>query len=595
MVAARVCAGVWVCCGAQGVASGRAQSAAQNAPPGGVQSGAAGNTAPVMRVTTRLVQVSAVVEDKKGKPVSGLKPEDFQLLDNGKPQSISFFATEADLQREWEAAPATGGSAKAKLPGNVFENRAGAEPSPGSATVILFDALNTPIKDQIYAKAEILAFLRQLNPQDHVAVYLLTRRLTVINEFTQDAEALLQAVERLRTALSLLETNANQGYVSAADMGIPDPKGARRLANMMNDMTSSLSDLANLERMQITAQALEAVANHVAGIPGRKNLIWVSGSFPVSIALSSSDNSPVDTQAQNFAGRMAQVARVMSQANVAICPVDARGLILPGDFDASVAHPAGPDASAFTNLTGTDEQATMRLLAERTGGRAFINNNDIQGAIRTTLAETRHTYELGFYPDHGNWDGKFHELKLRVKKSGVSLHYRKGYFAVADAPNGANAARVSLQTAMWSPMDASGIGLQAEVQTIDLAKRKLDLRVFVETKPLRLAEADGRYAGSLDAVYLQLGAGDAVVAAEPLTYKIDLSQKDYEAALARGYEMKVPLAIRPETRTLRVIVRDAGSGEVGSVTIPVEKFIPPVATAQGAAVTPRRGAEKIHP
>ena len=88
---------------------------------------------------------------------------------------------------------------------------------------------------------------------------------------------------------------------------------------------------------------------------------------------------------------------------------------------------------------------------------------------------------------------------------------------------------------------------------------------------------------------------DAVVAAEPLTYQIDLSQKDYEAALTRGYEMKVPLAIRPETRTLRVIVRDAGSGEVGSVTIPVEKFIPPVATAQGAAVAPRRGAEKIYP
>lgn len=259
MVAARVCAGVWVCCSAQGVASGRAQSAAQNGPHGGVQSGAAGNTTPVMRVTTRLVQVSVVVEDKKGKPVSGLKPEDFQLLDNGKPQSISLFSTEADLQREREAAPTAGGSAKAKLPGNVFENRAGAEQSPGSATVILFDALNTPIKDQIYAKAEILAFLRQLNPQVHVA-----RRLTVINEFTQDAEALLQAVERLRTALSLLETNADQGYVSAADMGTPDPKGARRLANMMNEMTNSLSDLANVERMQITAQALEAVANHAA-------------------------------------------------------------------------------------------------------------------------------------------------------------------------------------------------------------------------------------------------------------------------------------------------------------------------------------------
>ena len=324
VLAAWVCAGTGARCGAQGVASGQAAN--------GPQTGAASAAAPVMRVTTRLVQVSVVVEDKKGKPVSGLKPEDFQLLDNGKPQSISLFTTEADLQREREAAPTAGGSVKPKLPGNVFANRGEAEETPGSATVILFDALNTPIKDQIYAKAEILAFLRQLKAQDHVAVYLLTRRLTVIHEFTEDSEALLAAVERLRTAMSLLETNAHQGYVSAGDMGIPDPKGARRLANMMNDLTSSLSDLANVERVQITAQALEAVANHVAGIPGRKNLIWVSGSFPVSIALASSDNSPVDAQAQNFSGRMAQVARVMSQADMAIYPVDARGLRLPADF-----------------------------------------------------------------------------------------------------------------------------------------------------------------------------------------------------------------------------------------------------------------------
>ena len=230
----------------------------------------------------------------------------------------------------------------------------------------------------------------------------------------------------------------------------------------------------------------------------------------------------------------------------------------------------------------------MRSLAERTGGQAFINNNDIQGAIRTTLAETRHTYLLGFYPDHGQWDGKFHQLKLRVKKNGVSLRYRKGYFALGDAAGGEGEARSELQMAMWSPVDASGVGLRVRLQAIDLAARKVELRIGVDLRALSLTESAERRTGKLDAIFVQLGAGDAALVAEPLTYTLDLSQKEYENALERGYELKAVLAIRGETRTIRVIARDAGSGELGSVTVPIGKFLPPVASRNAGAEQPRR-------
>jgi len=462
--------------------------------------------------------------------------------------------------------------------------------SPGSVTVVLFDALNTSFGDQAHAKAEILAFLRQLRPQDHVAVYLLTKRLTVINEFTQDAQSLLAAVERLRTDPSLLELKANQAFVSPSDTGLQDPKAARRAASLTNEMNSTLSDIANVERMQITAQALEGIANHVAGVPGRKNLIWVSGSFPVSIAMTSNDNSPVDRQSQNFMPQMERVARAFSQANLAIYPVDAHGLIIPSDFDAGVAHPLRQYGSPLTPPAGVEEQATMRMLAERTGGKAFINTNDIQGAIRTTLAEAKASYQLGFYPEQENWDGKFHELKLRAKKSGLSLHYRKGYFAMEDAPREPATARAALQTAMWSPVDASGVGLKVSVDAIELATRKIDLRVNVAAGELRLEEADGRHRGNLDAIYLQLAAGDAAVVAEPLSYKLDFSEAEYQAALERGYPLAAKLVIRPETRALRVVVRDAGSGELGSVTIPLEKFMPGQGAAQAGAAAEHRTA-----
>lgn len=565
-------AGLLVCAGAQTAGAQSKEAQPQSTTENG----------PVLRATTRLVQLNVIVEDRHGKAVGGLRQEDFQLLDNGKAQKIALFVSE----RERNASAAPTGASEARAAANVFENRAEAgEASAGSVTVVLFDALNTSFSDQAHAKAEILAFLRQLRPQDHVAVYLLTKRLTVINEFTQDAESLLAAVERLRTAPSLLELKANQAYVSPSDTGLQDPKAALRASNLTNEMNSTLSDIANVERMQITAQALEGIANHVAGVPGRKNLIWVSGSFPVSIAMSRNENSPVDLQSQNFAPQMERVARAFSLANLAIYPVDAHGLTIPSDFNAGVAHPLRQYGSPLTPPAGVEEQATMRMLAERTGGKAYINTNDIQGAIRSTLAESQKSYQVGFYPEHENWDGKFHELKLRTKKSGLSLHYRKGYFALEE-PQEAETARAALQRAMWSPVDASGVDLKVRVDAIELATRKLDLRVNVAVGELGLEEAGGHRRGNLDAIYLQLGAGDAAVVADPLSYPLDFSEQQYEAALEHGYPLAAKLLIRPETRALRVVVRDAGSGEMGSVTIPLEKFMP----GQNAAQTAPGGA-----
>ena len=388
-----------------------ATTALPQAPP---QDSAATSPTAVLRTATRLVQLNVIVEDKKGRLVDNLKQEDFTLLDNGKPQAISLFSTGSASPRESSSAA---GVAKNRLAPNVFGNRIRhPDEAPGSVTVILFDALNTSFTDQVYARTQILAFLRQLQPQDHVAIYLLTKQLMVINEFTQDSKSLLQAIERFQAVPSLLLTNSSQAYVTASDTGLLDPKAAQHLANLINDMNSKLSDVSDLNRVQITAQAIEAIANHVAGIPGRKNLVWVSGSFPVSISFDSNENSPVDTQSQNFMPELERVARALNQSNLAIYPVDARGLLIPSEFDTSRAHPFSAFSPAIDTGVGQDEQVTMDLLAERTGGRAFHNTNDIQGAIRRTLSESRFTYLVGFYPDHGSWNGQFHELKLRARK-----------------------------------------------------------------------------------------------------------------------------------------------------------------------------------
>jgi VWFA-related protein len=531
----------------------------------------------VLRSETRLVQLNVVVENRKGKAIEDLKKEDFVLLDNGKPQQIVMFEGES------AATPKAANSAedgKKELPPNVFGNRLRhSDETPGSVTVILFDALNTSFHDQAYARTQILKFLQQLQPQDHVAIYLLTNRLSVINEFTQDSRSLLEAIKRFQSFPSLMLTNSSQPFTTASDTYISDAKGSQHLANMINDMTSKLSDVSNVDRVSITAQAIVAIANHVAGIPGRKSLVWVSGAFPVSISLDSNPNSPIDSQTQNFSPQLEKVARALNQSNLAIYPVDARGLLTNSEFDSSSAHPFSAFSPAINTGEGQSEYLTMNLLADRTGGHAFTNTNDIKGAIRRTIADGRFTYMIGYYPDYDDWRGQYHTLQLRVRKAGAVLRYRKGYFALADPPSNTAQTHSALAAAVWSPVDATSLGIQAWIEAIYSETRKLDLRVRVDTGDLRLKDVDGQRSGNIDAIYLQLGPGDAVLGIEPLSYRVGFSEKDYQAALKNGYELKAPLLIQPATKNLRVVVRDAASGLLGSVTVPIEKFLPAVQVA----------------
>src|ERR1700730_8725645 len=289
--------------------------------------------APVLKATTRLVQINVVVHNKKGEPVEGLKKEDFIIQDQGKEQQVASFSSNSATRRETALNP--------PLSPNIFTNRGdSASSNPGSVTVILFDALNTPILDQFYARQQILKFLRQLQPQDHVAIYVLTTKIIVLNEFTQDATSLLQAIQKFG------------GYASAyQDAANPDPKPAEqtifptrttsetdmmasRLRDFLDAADGKISDFANIDRAATTTSAIEAIANHVSHIPGRKNLVWVSASFPISIGFDGESLGQPGREQRSFSEDVEHAARTLNQANMAIYPVDARGLMTSSNYSA---------------------------------------------------------------------------------------------------------------------------------------------------------------------------------------------------------------------------------------------------------------------
>jgi VWFA-related protein len=534
-----------------------------------------------LRTTTRLVQVNVIVQNKKGEPVEALNKEDFTILDQGKEQQIAAFSANSAVPR--------GATTNPSLPSNVFSNRGGSgAANPGSVTVILFDALNTAIQDQFYARQQVLKFLRQLQPQDHVAIYVLTTKIIVLNEFTQDATSLLQAIQKFGGYSSAQQdaANPNPNPASQSIFTVKTPETdamASRLQDFLNAADGKISDLANINRAETTTSAIEAIANHVARIPGRKNLVWVSASFPISIGFDGTTPSPPGREQRTFTEEIEHAARALNQANMAIYPVDARGLMAPTHFSAenSIPFDARSPASDFGSHQGTID--TMIVLADRTGGRASYNTNDIEGAVQRAIADSQYTYTLGFYPTHGNWDGRFHVLKIHVNEKGFSLRHRKGYFALPDPPPGPDENKAALDAAIGSPVEWTNLNLEVALKAFDLAAHTVDVQVGLDTHELSLMPKDGRWSDTISVLFDQLGAGDKVITSEKETFGMNMKPETYDRLMKNGTKFSGRLVLSPEVVNLRVITQDTGSGSIGTLTIPIKSYL---AAAASSGTTP---------
>src|SRR5690348_2563807 len=228
-----------------------------------------------MRVSTRLVQIS-VVAHQKNRPVSDLTKNDFTLLEQGRPVPISLFSVNSSSSDSPKTA--------APLPQNTFSNYVEHQSGrPSAITVILLDSLNTPPVNQQYARQELVKFVRELQPGDRVAIYVLGRRLKILVDFTADAGE----IQRTLASLSNIQELEAQAVQNAPTDTISNTRNVTQngavIGNLMQIAEQMEYDYITESTARITLQALEAIANHVSRIPGRKNLVWISSGFPFSV------------------------------------------------------------------------------------------------------------------------------------------------------------------------------------------------------------------------------------------------------------------------------------------------------------------------
>lgn len=515
---------------------------------------------PEVHVTTNLVQIGVIVRDSHG-PVTDLTVNDFSILDRGKPRNISIFSN---------ARTEPPRSARA-LPPNTFSDspQYGAD-KLGSITIVLLDNLNTlsgsaplPYEDTPFwvedhalanAKHRLIEFLKHQEPSGRIAIYGLSRSLHVLCDFTCDRDQLLAVVGRYDARSVTQRDAAEVGTIHLPDQ---NPDSPHAFENPMNKSAEQFAGMNNEARAEATMSALTAIAAHVADIPGRKNLLWLTANLP-------------------FSGHA--IARILQPANIAAYPIDARGLLprapqenITGVIDADdyALGKLGPPSAMSPQPVGI---ITMEEMASDTGGEAFINSNDLATAIRKVVEDSEITYTLGFYIETSSLDDKFHEIKVEVKRPGLNVHYPKGYFAAKDLPATQNESHTAFLAAIRSPLDAASIPLDVRVDHTEQPQpHSLQVLGVVGIKNFRLPEQDGIRTGVIDVYAIQQDMTGKVLQQVNNRLRLKLTEQQYQTYLQSGIRFREIIQPNPQTAMLRVIVQDPDTSHVGSVIIPLSR------------------------
>jgi VWFA-related protein len=431
-------------------AMAQAQSTAQDTP------------VTTLRTQVRITTVDVVVTDGKGNPVQGLKPEDFTVTESKAPQKITSF----DEHK--------GGAAGVyeKPPAGTFTNATAVR--GGVSNVLLVDWLNTPVADQAYMRDQLVKFVLSQPGGTRTAIFALSSTVHLLQDFTADPAVLKLAIVKLGTKFSPLVRD----YNFAADPSVQilsdrlqamtgGPGGGSLSEDLaskiqtMNDMYTREQSVQTRNAALITMQGLASVARYLDGVSGRKNVFWVSGGFPSFI-----QRDPQSTSGHPFEGNedmtleLQHTINTLASAQIALYPVDPRGVPIPPSMTGQLenqttnlsAQRAINGSSSFTpqddNYYNSQfrEHTTMEEIAGGTGGKAFFNTNDINGALRQAQSTGDFFYTLTYTPPPFNKPKQYRDIVVKVRGKGLHLAYRRGYYT-PDHLDGKVTAANTLRTA----------------------------------------------------------------------------------------------------------------------------------------------------
>jgi VWFA-related protein len=550
-------------------------------------------SATVLRAVTRLVVLDVVATDKDGRPVTDLTVDDFKVMEEGKEQKVRAFS--------FQHPPGSGEPAlrevAANLPPNVFSNIPKFS-TETALTVLLLDGLNTNLPNQAYARSEMIKYLEKVPDGRPIAIYTLGRSLHLIQDFTTDYSLIRTAAKNLKTQTSPLQDNPAGGPPTemappgAFDSGMIPAAMQQSMEEFEAERTSFQTDL----RVRYTLDALNSLARALSGYPGRKNLIWISEGFPISIDPDFTLSAASFNNMRNYAPDIAEAAESLTDAQIAIYPIDARGLVNYSVFSADstgrdkfgrslgrgdrMQQAMNTEAAALQSVHGA-----MEDLAERTGGTAFYNRNDLDAAIRKSIDDGSTYYTLGYYPENKDWNGKFRKIHVKLTREGVRLRYRLGYYAFD--PKNASEAVQRRQASIFG--EALGLDFPVStalrfhagvVQPSERTQNKVLVNFGLDPHAINFEkQSDGLQHAMVDCAVQAYTEKGKLLKTEVSAIRISLTPQSFPKVMKTIVPCQRAIDLTPGNYLLRLGVMDERTTLIGTITAKVT-INPPATTAE---------------
>jgi len=550
----------------------------------------------VIKVNSNLVNVDVIVKDKKGKPITDLKAEDFIVSENGTPQKIEFFDSTLSSTSETTSPGKTVSTETVTRPPGAF---------PRNIIALVLDGQSTELANLKHVREGIVKYIRErISDTDSVALFSISGGLKLLQPFTQDKARLIAAAENAYDSSIVSKISeardiaANieslRGQIAGGVTGpIPSTPGAgamgsaaaqTMIAQRVLEQYIQLRSTLSAQQTRPVLAALAAIAEGLRLIPGKKTLVMFSQGFVAPAALDWQIQSTID---------------IANRANIAVYIIDATGLAggvptsgaLAGNSplaaisaatDVEHRQRAGAGESVFdiARQEGLNRQHDLLYrISEDTGGRFLKNTNDIAGGLERIDAEIRSRYTLAYRSSDPNFDGSFRKVKIEVRRPDAVVFTRSGYYAIPPA-----------QVIPFSPEDRKLLANFAEMQahsTLPLAVQLTPFRnregYYIVPLAFEVPPAAVQFDVKADKHRLQLEVlgvvrpegNEEILSRLGGNFDVMLSAEQYESVVQNKIFYRQDILLQPGSYTVDLIVKDRLSGKVAArqekVVLPVDE------------------------
>ncbi|HET6972919.1 MAG TPA: VWA domain-containing protein [Pyrinomonadaceae bacterium] len=534
----------------------------------------------VVKITTNLVQVDAVVT-KDGKLVTDLTADDFEIYEDGKKQAITSFAYISNV-------PGAALTATKEKPGNGPQPPRPINPNDPHRTIaFVVDDLGISAESMSQVRKQLRKFVdEQLQPNDLVAIIRTGGEMGALQQFTNDKRLLSRAADQLRWNMC-----NRVGITALPVLGSPSSQG-----------------LCGRYSMISTINALRFIIDAMGYLPGRKSMVFMSDHLPVedqddleflrdirsggndgvkdnankaAAARASDEAADSDlgfNDARTYYAALRKIAEKAIRSSVVIYSVDTQGLLTTSLSAADRFYGDGPqfkDVLRQRNFLIWNRREGSDLIAKQTGGFQIRNSNSFE--LDRIVQDQSGYYLLGYRPTEETFNRKFHHIKAKVKRSGMSLRTRLGFYGVSEDESSKTrlTRRDVTNLALASPFAAQDVEIHLASFFFNDKTYGSLIRSFlyITASDLEFTTVNGRHQASVEVHGVVFGDNGAIVEQLRRGLTISLPENEYVAALKDGLGFNVDIPVkRSGAFQLRVAIRDRETQKIGSsgefVTVP---------------------------